>query len=63
MQLFTDAATRVKDRFSEYSEANFSVVLQTLFERIKVSDLTKPARSHIDAYNALAKALKQSFSL
>jgi DGQHR domain-containing protein len=63
MQLFPEVGSRVKDRFRDYTTDNFSAVLAPVFQKVRASDLLRPARSHLELFEMLSKALRQHFTL
>jgi DGQHR domain-containing protein len=64
MLLFPDVAQRVKDRFgASYTKANFFEIVEPMFSRLKGNALKSPGNSIKDLHGALAKALKDDFTL
>ena len=64
MQLFPEAARRVKDRKgSVYTADNFAEVLAPLFLRLKPQMLKKPGASYKALHDTMDDILRKSFSL
>lgn len=64
MDLFPNVAERVSDRFGkQFSEDDFSTVLEPMFSRAKSSWFTRPPKSYKELSDNLAKVLKNSFSI
>ncbi len=64
IQLFPEAARRVKDRFaSDYTLSNFSEVLAPMFNRLKASAFKNPGTSHKALNETMLKALQTTFTL
>lgn len=64
MDVFPSVAERVRDRFGRnFSEDNFTNVLEPMFSRAKPSWFTKPPRSYKELSEDLLKTLKNSFSI
>lgn len=61
-ELFPDVAQRVVDRAgSAFKESDFAEILRPMFEKLKVSRLKTPPRSHKELAGELQKALKTGF--
>jgi DGQHR domain-containing protein len=64
MLLFPDAAQRVKDRFGKpYTVDNFYEVLRPLFVKATTNLFKRPGNSYKELHDALAKALKTTFTI
>lgn len=61
-EVFPEVAQRVVDRSgTTFNEDDFSVVLRTLFDRVKPTRFKAPPRSHKELANELSKALRAGF--
>lgn len=64
MLTFPEVARRVKDRFAaDYSQSNFSEVMQPMTQRAKLALFRQPGNSHKALHEVLVKALQTDFTL